>query len=170
MVPALKAVSPQVYTCALPGCPLSVTAHLSLIDRMHSLLQTTTEDQQGILCGRPSDAGTEVLSSLPLTTFAAREIAAAIPKAGDPAVGYYRIREGTSLELSPEETQLAAELFSKPGSLILLIERRAGNPEGCFFFQESGALLNYPLLRFPVDSAELGRREAARLVKSEEKD
>src|SRR5437868_9194779 len=89
MVPVLKAVAPQVYTCTLPGCSSSVTAHLSAIDRLRSLLQTTKEDQQGILCGRRSDAGTEVLSSLPLTTFAAREIAAAIAKTGDPAVGFY---------------------------------------------------------------------------------
>src|SRR3954463_6517431 len=119
MVPALKALPSQVYTCTFPGCPSPVTAHLSVIDRLETLLRATTDDQQGILFGKPSDAGTEVLSCRPLTTFTAGEIAAAIGNPGDVVVvGYYRIREGNSLELSSEESELAAELFSKPGSLV----------------------------------------------------
>src|SRR4051812_9573453 len=106
MVPALKAIPPQAYTCTFPGCPSPVTAHLSVIDCLQSLLRTTTEDQHGILFGKPSAVGTEVISSRPLTTFTAGEIAAAIGKTGDPAVGYYRIREGTSLELSSDEIEM----------------------------------------------------------------
>src|SRR5437764_7249207 len=144
MIPALKPFAAQVFTCTFPGCPCPVTAHLPVIDRLHALLRSTAEDQQGILFGKPGDGGTEVLSSRPLVTFTAGEIAAAMGKSGEPAVGYYRIRQGSSLELSSQETEIAAELFSRPGSVVLLIERRAGQAEGCFFFQERGALLNYP--------------------------
>jgi hypothetical protein len=86
----------------------------------------------------------------------------AIAEAHDPVVGYYRIREGNSLELTTDEIDLAVTLFASPGSAILLIERRAGCAEANFFFLEHGTFLNLPLLDFPLDAAQLTERESQR--------
>jgi protein TonB len=167
MATALKSFPSPVYTCTFPGCPAPVKAHLSVIERLQAVVRSTAEDQQGILYGKPGVVGSEVLSSRALPVFDAEEMTAAIETSADSVIGYYRIREGTSLELTIHEIAIAAQLFSKPGSVVLLIERRPGQAEACFFFLEHGALLNYPLLRFPLDPPELARREAQRLTRKE---
>ena len=94
MATALESVPPQVYTCTFPGCPTPVKAHLSVIDRLHGLVRSSGEDQQGILYGKMSAEGSEVLSSRALPVFDVEEMSTAIATTGDPAIGYYRIREG----------------------------------------------------------------------------
>ncbi|HYW48444.1 MAG TPA: energy transducer TonB [Bryobacteraceae bacterium] len=126
---------------------------------MQGIVHNKGGDQQGILYGRPSPAGTVVESNRALTVFAMEEMGRAISEANDSVVGYYRIREGNSLQLTTDEINLAA-LFEKAGSVVLLVERRAGSPEANFFFLDHGAFLNFPLLQFPLDAAELTRRGA----------
>jgi hypothetical protein len=58
---------------------------------------------------------------------------------------------------------LAVSLFGEPGSVVLLIERRASGPAANFFFAEHGAFLNVPLLQFPMDAAALNQDEAERV-------
>jgi hypothetical protein len=157
------APAPQMYRCSFPGCPVPVSVHISLIETLQRIVRNESGDRQGILCGQPSAVGAVVESSHALPVFGMEEMRQAIAEARDPVVGYYRIREGDSLELTPAENNLAVTLFSKPGSVILLIERRASGPEANFFFLEHGAYLNLPLLEFPLDVARLTEREAQRV-------
>src|SRR5580700_11201145 len=136
------APAPQMYRCSFPGCPVPVSVHISLIETLQRIVRNESGDRQGILCGQPSAVGAVVESSHALPVFGMEEMRQAIAEARDPVVGYYRIREGDSLELTPAENNLAVTLFSKPGSVILLIERRASGPEANFFFLEHGAYLN----------------------------
>ena len=49
-----------------------------------------------------------------LTVFGMEEVRGAIAEARDPVAGYYRIREGNSLELTTQEINVAEELFPAP--------------------------------------------------------
>jgi TonB family protein len=149
-----------MYRCSFPGCPVPVSIHISLIETLQRIVRNESGDRQGIIYGQPSAAGTVVESSRALTVFGMEEMRGAIAEAHDPVVGYYRIREGNSLELTVDEISLAVTLFARPGSVVLLVERRAGCPEANFFFLEHGAFLNLPLLEFPLDAAALTEREA----------
>jgi hypothetical protein len=155
-----------VYRCSFPGCPVPVTIHISLIETLQRIVQNEAGDRQGLIYGQASAVGAVVERSHPLPVFELEEMSQAMAEAQYAAVGYYRIREGNSLELTPDEIDLAVTLFSKPGSLILLIERRAGAPEANFFFLEHGAYLNIPLLEFPLDVARLTEREGQRVRKT----
>jgi len=168
MATSERAAAPQIYRCTFPGCPVPVSIHISLIETLQRIVRNESGDRQGILCGQPSAVGAVVESSHALAVFGVDETRRAIAEAHDPVVGYYRIREGDSLELTPAENNLAVTLFSKPGSVILLIERRAGGPEANFFFLEHGAYLNLPLLEFPLDVARLTEREAQRVRRIDE--
>jgi protein TonB len=140
-----------------------VSVHISLIETLQRIVHTESGNRQGLIHGQASAIGAVVESSQALPVFGMEEMLRAIAEAHDPVVGYYRIREGDSLELTPDEVNLAVTLFSRPGSVILLIERRAGAPEANFFFLEHGAYLNLPLLEFPLDVARLTEREAQRV-------
>ncbi len=157
-----------MYRCSFPGCPVPVSVHISLIETLQEIVRNEGGDLQGILCGQPSAAGPVVGSSHALTVFGMEEMGRAIAEAHDPVVGYYRIREGSSLLLTADEIDLAETLFARPGSVILLVERRAGCPMANFFFVEHGAFLNYPLLEFPLDAAMLTEREATRVRRTDE--
>jgi hypothetical protein len=135
---------------------------------LQGIVRNESGDRQGILYGQPSAVGPIVESSRALPVFGMEEMRGAIAEAHQPVVGYYRIREGDSLELTPAENNLAVTLFGRPGSVILLIERRAGGPEANFFFLEHGAYLNLPLLEFPLDVARLTEREAQRVRRTVE--
>jgi protein TonB len=130
---------------------------------LQAIVRSEGGDRQGIIYGQSSAVGAVVESSRALPVFGMEEMRRAIAEAHEPVVGFYRIREGNSLELTPDEIDLAVELFARPGSVVLLIERRAGNPEANFFFLEHGAYLNLPLLEFPLDAARLTEREAQRV-------
>jgi len=133
---------------------------------LQGIVRNESGDRQGILYGQPSAVGPIVESSRALPVFGMEEMRGAIAEAHQPVVGYYRIREGDSLELTPAENNIAVTLFARPGSVILLIERRAGGPEANFFFLEHGAYLNLPLLEFPLDVARLTEREAQRVTRT----
>jgi len=151
-----------MYRCSFPGCPVPVSIHISLIESLQRIVRNESGDRQGILYGQPSAAGAVVESSRAVAAFGLEGMRTAIAEAHDPVVGYYRIREGNSLELTLDEIDLALTLFARPGSVVLLIERRAGCPEANFFFLEHGAFLNIPLLEFPLDAAALTERESQR--------
>jgi hypothetical protein len=157
-----------LYRCSFPGCPVPVSIHISLIETLQAIVRNERGDRQGLLYGQPSAAGAVVESSRALTVFGMEQLRPAIAEAHDPVVGYYRIREGNSLELTADEINLAVTLFARPGSVILLIERRAGCPEANFFFLEHGAFLNLPLLDFPLDAAALTERESQRVIRTSE--
>jgi protein TonB len=162
MATASMASAPQMYKCSFPGCPVPVSIHFSLIETLQGIVHNEGGDQQGILYGQPSEVGTIVGSSHSLTVLGMEEMRRAMAEAYeyDPVVGYYRIREGNSLELTTDEINLAESLFAKRGSVILLVERRAGRPMANFFFVEHGKFMNFPLLEFPLDAATLTEREA----------
>jgi hypothetical protein len=157
------ALAPQMYRCSFPGCPVPVSIHISLIDALQEIVRNEGGDRQGMLYGQPGESGTVVAGSHALAVFGMEEMRTAVAEAHGPVVGYYRIRDGNSLELSPEEINLAETLFSSPGSVILLVERRVGCPEANFFFLEHGTFMNFPLLEFPLDSRMLTEREAQRV-------
>src|SRR5580693_6932025 len=115
-----------MYRCSFPGCPVPVSIHISLVETLQRIVRNESGDRQGLIYGQANAVGVVVESSQALTVFGMEEIRRAIEEAPDPVVGYYRIREGDSLELTPAENNLAVTLFAKPGSVILLIERRAG--------------------------------------------
>jgi hypothetical protein len=163
MATTSMALAPQMYRCSFPGCPVPVSIHISLIDALQGVVLSEGGDQQGILYGQPGESGTVVADSHALAVFGMEEMRTAMAEARGPVVGYYRIRDGNSLELSPEEINLAETLFNSPGSVILLVERRAGCPEANFFFLEHGTFMNFPLLEFPLDAGMLAEREAQRV-------
>src|SRR5690349_8723947 len=167
---AAPQTSYQTYTCTFPGCPAPVKVDLAVIRSLETVVRETTEDRQGILYGDARPGGSEVRGSRPLPAFGVEEIRAAISAASEKAIGYYRIRSGNALELSAQEVSVADELFHNPGSVVLLVERRAAHGEGCFFFLENGALLNLPLLRFPFDSAVLGRVKPQAVAKAQKEE
>jgi hypothetical protein len=160
------ALVPQTYGCSFPGCPVPVRIHISLIEILRGIAREGG-DRQGILYGQTSEAGTVVGSSRALAVFEMEEMRRAIAEPHQPVVGYYRIREGNSLELTAGEIDLAEALFARPGSVILLVELREGCPLANFFFLEDGKVMNFPLLEFPLDPATLTEREAQRAKRTD---
>ena len=164
----MRAIVPPMYRCSFPGCPCPVSIQISLIETLEGVVRTGGADQQGLLYGQAAGAGngTIVEGSQALSGFGVDEMRQALAEARATVVGYYRVREGVSLELTPQEMEVAVSLFGRPGSVVLLIERRAGSPAANFFFAEHGAFLNVPLLEFPLDAAALNQQEAQRLTRT----
>src|ERR1700689_717199 len=104
-----------MYRCSFPGCPVPVSIYISLIEKLQGIVRNESGDRQGIICGQPSAVGAVVESSRALPVFGMEEMRRAIAEAHDPVVGFYRIREGNSLELTPDEINLAVTLFKRPG-------------------------------------------------------
>ncbi|HTX38986.1 MAG TPA: energy transducer TonB [Bryobacteraceae bacterium] len=154
-----------MYRCSFPGCPTPVRIHISLIETLERIVSNQQGEWQGLLYGQTTNAGTIVESSQPVTSLGLPEMGQAVAAAHGTVVGCYRIRDGVTLELTPQEMSLAVSLFGKPRSVVLLIERRTGGPAANFFFSEHGAFLNVPLLQFPLNAIALGQEEAQRLSK-----
>ncbi len=146
---------------------MSITS--SLIETFQRLAFTTEGDRQGILCGRTTAEETVVLSSSAVAEFRLKEMCISMADAHDPIIGYYRIREGDSLELTASEVELGSTLFAEPGFVILLIERRRGCPAAKFFCLSHGESPNLPLLEFPLDPAALSQRQAPGEIAASEK-
>jgi len=151
-----------MYRCSFPGCPLPVSIQISLVETLQAIARTQDGDRQGLLYGQTAPAGTIIESSHAVAGLGVEDLRRAMAASHGTVVGYYRIRNGATLELTPEEMNVAVSLFGKPGSVVLLIERRAGNPAANFFFAEQGAFLNVPLLEFPLDAAALSEEETQR--------
>jgi hypothetical protein len=157
---------PAFYTCTFPGCPAPVRVALSVVRS----LQENAQGQQGILYGELTDGGSQVRRSSPLAVFGIEPVRAAIAESRDSVIGFFRVYDGTSFDLTPEDLAIGAAHFSKPGCVILLVARSSRGAEGCFFFSESGTFLNAPLLTFPLDAERLEKREEDRLeeIRAEE--
>lgn len=165
MATPFQAIAPPTYRCSFPGCPSPVKIHISLIETLERIVSNQQGDRQGLLYGQTTSAGTIIESSQPVASLGPPEMHQAVAAARGTVVGCYRIRDGATLELTPEEMSLAVSLFGKPRSVVLLIERRAGSPAANFFFSEHGAFLNVPLLQFPLDAIVLNQEEAQRVSK-----
>ena len=163
MATASTAFAPQMYRCSFPGCPVPVSIHISLIETLQEIAHSGDQDRQGILYGQPSEVGTVVENSQAVTAFELDQMGTAMAAAYDTVAGYYRIREGNTLELTLDEVDVAESLFTRPGCVVLLVERRAGYPIANFFFLQHGRVMNHPLLEFPLDLAMLSEREAHRV-------
>lgn len=140
-----------VYTCTFPGCPCPVTVSASVIENLQRLRENGGEGQ-GVLYGRARADGTAVVRCDPVPKFEAEAMRAAT---SDGAVGYYRIRIAEELQLRSDELTIAEELFSREGFVVLLASCGPAEGEANFFFRESGALVNFPLLSFPLDVSKL---------------
>jgi len=169
MATPAKALAPLAYRCSFPGCPNPVSIHISLIEAFQGIVRDEEGDRQGILYGEVADVGTTVERNLPLAGFSLGEMCVTLGETSTSVVGYYRIREGASLQLTAEEVAIAESVFVRPGSVVLLIERRGGFPAANFFFSQDGELLNVPLLEFPLDAAALMEREAQRVKRADER-
>ena len=153
----------QTLRCSFPGCPVPVRIHFSLIETLEGIVRKGGGGEQGILYGQLDGTGTVVESTYALEAFVIEKMRQAVAKVHGPVVGFYRIREGNSRELTPEETNLAMALFAKPGAVILLVERRAEGPRANAFFFDHGAFVSLPRGRqFPLDVGILIEREARR--------
>ena len=142
------------YTWAFPICPYRVTIDLSVIGAFQQDLTSTTAPQQGLLFGQAHSGLTEIDGRKSLPAFSRDEFAAGLDSARREVVGYYSIRDGSAFILTADEMNVAKELFRKPGSVVLLIERRTGGPaKGTFFFWRGDSFIHNLPSPFPIDPA-----------------
>jgi hypothetical protein len=156
-------VSDGVYTWTFPGCPSPVILQLSVVGALARLAESSSGAQQGALVGFSSGSALNVDNWHPIGSLSVEDLKNSSNKKGAATLGWYRIRDGDSLSLTEEELQFASDALGA-ASLVLLVERRAGAAEGCFFLrdQNEGSVLNIPLLPFPLDVSMLRVREAQR--------
>jgi hypothetical protein len=138
------------YTWSFPICPHRVTIGLSIIEALQQELAGGSELRQGILFGQTGPSVTQIEEWRTLPSLDRETFAETLPAETRQAVGYYCIREGSSFILSPAEVALAQEFFQKPGSVVLLIERRKKGPaEASFFFWRGDVFVHNLPLPFP---------------------
>jgi hypothetical protein len=147
------------YHWNFPICPTRVTIDLSVVRALENDLATPGE-QQGFLFGKELDAATHINGREPLAGFTRSEIEAALVNPRRTAVGFYRIREGRAFILTVDELEIARELFRKPNSVVLLVERRAVGAEASFFFWRGDSFVHNLPMPFPLDAAKLAGGEA----------
>jgi hypothetical protein len=137
------------YTWSFPICPHRVSIGLSIIEALQQEL-VGTELRQGLLFGQTGPGVTQIEEWRTLPALDQETFAETLPSETRQAVGYYCIREGSSFILSPAEVALAQEFFRKPGSVVLLIERRKKGPaEASFFFWRGDTFVHNLPLPFP---------------------
>jgi len=119
------------------------------------VLGEAAEDCQGLLFGAwNADGSTEVRHCRPTTSQQSGAFRGAAGGASD-VVGFYRMRNAETLQLTVEELATAEAQFSDRRSVVLLVRRDRLDPEAAFFFREDGRYLNVPLLSFPLDPVRL---------------
>jgi hypothetical protein len=146
------------YHWNFPICPTRVTIDLSVVRALEHDLAAPGE-QQGFLFGKELEGATHINGREPFAGFTRAEIAAALANPRRTAVGYYRIREGRAFILTTEEIDIARELFRKPGSVVLLAERRPAGAEATFFFWRGDSFVHNLPMPFPLDAAKLATPE-----------
>ena len=155
------------YTWAFPICPYRVTIDLSVIAAFQHDLTEAGARQQGLLFGQAHSGLTEIDGRKSLPAFSRDEFAAGLESARREVVGYYSIRDGSAFILAPDEMNVAKDLFHKPGSVVLLIERRTGGPaEGTFLFWRGDSFVHNLPSPFPIDPALLPGVENSALAGS----
>src|SRR3982751_237855 len=134
------------YTWTFPICPHAVIIDLQVISALEHQLSATAEPVQGLLFGSVRPEATYIDAQQPVASFDPDEFRRVIERGRRAAVGYYRIREGRAFILTADEIRLAKDLH-QPGSVALLVERRATGPaEGAFcFWRGESFVTNLPV-------------------------
>jgi hypothetical protein len=146
------------YHWNFPICPTRVTIDLSVIRALeHDLAEPGV--QQGFLFGKELEGATHINGREPLGVFTRSAIEMAMANPRRTAVGYYRIREGRAFILTTDEIEMARDLFRKPGSVMLLVERRPVGAEASFFFWRGDSFVHNLPMPFPLDAAKLAGAE-----------
>jgi hypothetical protein len=142
----------QVYTWSFPICPHAIRVDLSVIGAFQHYISGSPGPKQGLLLGRRRSGVTRIEACEPLSDFETKTAAAAIASAKRSVVGYYRVRDGRAFVVDASEVELMKSLFPEPGSVFLLMERRAEGPaEGTFSFWRGDAFVSNLPYPFPID-------------------
>jgi len=149
------------FNWTFPGCPVRVSLGLAVVEAVQRDVASnggTLEAAQGVLLGYIVNGSTRITSFLPVTDLG-EPMSDTVNSTGRCAVGFYRIRSGDALQLDEDEIVTARDMFQRPGSVILLVQRRpAGTAEATFFFFERNLLCG-GYLHFPFDARFLAERE-----------
>jgi len=146
------------YHWNFPICPTRVTIDLSVVRALEYDLAAPGE-QQGLLLGKELEGATHINGREPLAGFTRSGVEAALANPRRTAVGYYRIRDGRAFILTTDEIEIARELFRKPWSVVLLVERRPVGAEASFFFWRGDSFVHNLPMPFPLDAARLAGGE-----------
>ena len=161
---------PIEYTWSFPGSPIQVRLRLSVVND----LQTVLDDRQrpkgiapaacGILRGSvPRSGVTEVSGFEPVPSLHLAPLEEMCEREPD-IVGFYRTTHKGGLRMSEQDLRLARSHFSRPGSVILLIEADdSGASNAAFFFWDEGRIDgDFALMEFPFDAYQLAATEQKR--------
>ncbi len=146
-----KRDGPFSYTWSFALCPHRVQIDLAIIEALQGEMAASSDSVQGLLFGQTGRGTVEINGWWPIPALNRERIAGALETETRDVRGYYVIREGSAFILSPAEIALAQEFFSKPGSVVLLIERRRKGPaEATFYFWRGDVLVHNLPLPFPL--------------------
>jgi hypothetical protein len=188
MDPSLQAV-PGYYVWELPGKPVVVHLHLSVIDRMSAevmrgfgAVPKRGAEVGGVLLGTiepgaPTIVRVEDFAPVacdykrgPSYLFTADDGAAfedaCVRSEPDPSrptygVGYFRSHTRDGLSLGPEDIELMEQYFPQPAHLALLVKPFVSKVSvASFFFREDGLFPSLAPLEFPFRRRELLGEEA----------
>ena len=142
--------SPFLYTWSFPLCPHRVSIGLSVVEGLQQEMASGAEPRQGVLFGQTAPGQTRIDAWTSVPALDRALMAAVQPPAQQEVLGYYTIRDGSAFMLSPVEVSIANEVFTKQGSVMLLVERRKKGPaEATFFFWRAGVFVHNLPLPFP---------------------
>lgn len=161
---------PTEYTWSFPGSPVQIRLRLSVVND----LQTVLDDRQrprgippvacGVLRGfLPRPGVTEVSGFDPLPSLHQAPLEEMCEREPD-IVGFYRTTDKGDLRMSEQDLRLARSHFSRPGSVVLLIEAdESGASNAAFFFWDEGRIDgDFALMEFPFDAYQLAATEQRR--------
>lgn len=151
-----KRQASQCYKWTFPICPHDVAIDLAVVRALADELTRVDGPRQGLLLGNRQRGLTRITGFESLPALDAVGITARLAAGRRPVVGYYRIREGCAFIFEPGEIAIAKALFSEPGSVVLLVERRhSGGAEAAFAFWRGEAFVSNLPRPFPFDAAAL---------------
>ena len=161
---------PTEYIWSFPGSPVQIRLRLSVVND----LQTVLDDRQrprgmapeacGVLRGSlPRPGVTEVSGFDPLPSLHQARLEEMCEREPD-IVGFYRTTDKGGLRMSEQDLRLARSHFSRPGSVVLLIEAdESGASNAAFFFWDEGRIDgDCALMEFPFDAYQLAATEQRR--------
>ena len=139
------------YTWNFAICPHRVQIDLSVVEALQVEMAAGAEPRHGLLLGRIAPSVVEIDEWRPIASLQAADVEAALRDETRDVMGYYVIREGSAFILSPAEVAVAQQYFSKPGSVVLLVERRKRGPaEATFYFWRGDVFVHNLPLPFPL--------------------
>jgi Gram-negative bacterial TonB protein C-terminal len=152
------------YTWSFPGS-LTVKLNLDMVSRLQARLG---EIQEGLLIGKGTGEGTEVVDFREISREEAAKFRAGIRpstlETAASALGYFRVKRDGDLRLTPEDLELAKSAFPHPHEVILLIQHGERAPANAtFFFWDGGRMFgDFAFLEFPFDASLLAAMEPVR--------